>query len=175
MKKIIILSIIALITIITISKKVNGFIEIPESAIRFRIIPSSNSVEDIFIKEMVKERISPILKTIQTASTIEETRINIENSIPSIKETINSVLKENNYSKTFEINYGENYFPEKEYNGLKYKEGNYESLVIKIGSASGDNYWCVLFPPLCMIESKETNNVEYTFLVKEIIKKFINK
>ena len=86
---------------------------------------------------------------------------------------INELFKENNYNETFEINYGTNYFPEKIYKGVKYPEGNYESMVIKIGVASGDNYWCVLFPPLCMMEAKETDKVEYKFFIEEIINKYI--
>ena len=46
-------------------------------------------------------------------------------------------------------------------------------MVIKIGGASGDNYWCVLFPPLCMMEAKETDKVEYKFFIEEIINKYI--
>ena len=165
----------ALTTILIISTNTKNYIEIPENAIRFRIIPSSNSLEDIFIKEKVKEGISPLLNNIQKSQSIEESRRNIEENIPLLKETINNIFLDNNYNHSFEINYGENYFPEKEYNGIKYEEGNYESLVIKLGDASGDNYWCVLFPPLCMLEAEESDKVEYSFLVKEIIKKFINK
>ena len=66
-----------------------------------------------------------------------------------------------------------NYFPEKEYKGTIYKEGKYESLVITLGNGQGNNFWCVLFPPLCLLdEEDETTNVEYTSLVKEIIDKY---
>ena len=71
----------------------------------------------------------------------------------------------------FKINYGTNYFPEKIYKGVKYEAGEYESMVVKIGSGSGDNYWCVLFPPLCLMEAEETDDVEYKFFIKEIIDK----
>ena len=66
------------------------------------------------------------------------------------------------------------YFPKKEYKGVEYNEGNYESLVITLGEGKGDNWWCVLFPPLCLIDAEEqTSDVEYKFLVKEIIKHFM--
>ena len=68
-----------------------------------------------------------------------------------------------------------NYFPEKIYKGVKYPEGNYESMVVEIGNASGDNYWCVLFPPLCMIEAKESEDIEYKFFISEIINKFLKR
>ena len=69
------------------------------------------------------------------------------------------------------------YFPKKKYKGITYKEGNYESLVITLGEGAGDNFWCVLFPPLCLIEADETSNdnVEYKFFVKELIDKYLKK
>ncbi len=70
------------------------------------------------------------------------------------------------------VKYGMNYFPEKIYKGEKYPEGEYESMVIEIGEHSGDNYWCVLFPPLCMIDAEESEEAEYSFFISEMIKKF---
>lgn len=172
MKKIIILlSIISIIFIMT--NKESEYVIIPKDSIRFRIIPNSNTVNDLYMKELVKEEITSIINEIETSKNITETREKIMSSYPKIKYKISELFKENNYNETFEINYGTNYFPEKIYNGVKYPEGNYESVVIKIGVASGDNYWCVLFPPLCMMEAKETDKVEYKFFIEEIINKYI--
>lgn len=172
MKKIIILiSIISIIFIMT--NKESEYVIIPKDSIRFRIIPNSNTVNDLYMKELVKEEITSVINEIETSKNITETREKIMSSYPKIKYKINELFKENNYNETFEINYGTNYFPEKIYKGVKYPEGNYESMVIKIGVASGDNYWCVLFPPLCMMEAKETDKVEYKFFIEEIINKYI--
>lgn len=172
MKKIIILlSIISIIFIMT--NKESEYVIIPKDSIRFRIIPNSNTVNDLYMKELVKEEITSVINEIETSKNITETREKIMSSYPKIKYKISELFKENNYNETFEINYGTNYFPEKIYNGVKYPEGNYESVVIKIGVASGDNYWCVLFPPLCMMEAKETDKVEYKFFIEEIINKYI--
>ena len=66
-----------------------------------------------------------------------------------------------------------NYFPEKEYKGVVYEEGEYESLVITLGNGLGENFWCVLFPPLCLLDTEEEpENVEYTSFVKEVIDKY---
>ena len=90
---------------------------------------------------------------------------------------VNDKLKNIGYNKKYTINYGYNYFPKKKYKGITYKEGNYESLVITLGEGKGENFWCVLFPPLCLIEADETNNdnVEYKFFVKELIDKYLKK
>ena len=66
-----------------------------------------------------------------------------------------------------------NYFPEKEYKGIVYEEGEYESLVITLGNGLGENFWCVLFPPLCLLDSEEeVEDVEYTSFVKELVEKY---
>ena len=66
-------------------------------------------------------------------------------------------------------------FPEKEYKGVVYDEGYYESLLVTLGEGKGDNFWCVLFPPLCLMEAEETDDtteVEYKSFIKEIIEKY---
>ena len=78
------------------------------------------------------------------------------------------------YGVVHTISLGQNYFPEKEYEGVTIPSGNYESLVITLGSGLGDNWWCVMFPPLCLLEAKDNNteNIEYKFLVQEILEKY---
>ena len=56
------------------------------------------------------------------------------------------------------------------YNNEEYSEGMYESLVITLGAGEGDNFWCILFPPLCMIDENE--DYEYKSFFKEIFNKF---
>lgn len=170
MKKILIL--LALISIILLyTNKTEEYVIVPNESIRFRIIPNSNTPEDLYMKEEVKEGISDIITSLSKEN-INETRTNIVNNLPLLRNKVQNVFDENNYNQTFNINYGINYFPEKTYKGVKYQSGNYESMVVSIGNASGDNYWCVLFPPLCMMEAKESEKAEYKFFIKEIIDHF---
>lgn len=166
MKKIIIF--LFVITIIS-SYFNNDKVIIPNESIRFRIIASSNDLKDQEQKNNVKLAIEPILEDILSSSNdINTSRININKSIPLMEKQINSIT--NNYS----INYGNNYFPKKVYQDVEYPEGNYESLVITLGDGLGDNWWCVLFPPLCLLEAQEENikDINYTFYIKEIIDKY---
>ena len=89
-----------------------------------------------------------------------------------LNSDIDNYFKSINYNKGYNINFGYNYFPKKIYKGIEYKEGNYESLVVKIGEAKGDNWWCVLFPPICMIEGEKSDKIEYTTLVKHLVDKY---
>lgn len=172
MKKVII-GLAIVIVLLCLTK--NQTVTIPENAIRFRVIANSNKSEDQKIKEKVVYSIKENIKSIQTSSNnIYEARTNINSSIPMLREIIEKTLNELNASEKYSIEYGNNYFPEKEYKGVKYKEGNYESLIVKLGDGLGDNFWCVLFPPLCLLEVEETSTskVEYTSYIKEIITKY---
>lgn len=173
MKKIlIILGVIILILIYNNEDK--KYLVIPEESIRYRIIPNSNSVEDINAKEQIQKSVETDLKKIMKANSIEETRENIINNLENIKQNIEITKKNINYDKDVKVNYGLNYFPEKEFMGNTYKAGYYESLVVEIGKAEGSNFWCVLFPPLCMMENEGKEEVEYTFFLKNLISKIIN-
>ena len=111
-----------------------------------------------------------LFKLLQDVDDINTARDIINNNI----NNIDNIVKK--YNVSYDINYGNNYFPIKEYKGIKYAAGNYESLVIKLGKGVGDNWWCVLFPPLCMLdESENIDNRQYQLYTKEIINKFMNK
>lgn len=170
MKKIII--VLALITIVySVVNTKEEYVIVPKNSVRFRIIPNSNAPKDLYIKEQVKTSIDSVIKEIEKSKTINEARTSIKENINLVENKVSEVFKENNYNMDFKINYGTNYFPEKIYKGVKYEAGEYESMVVKIGSGSGDNYWCVLFPPLCLMEAEETDDAEYKFFIKEIIDK----
>jgi len=161
----------SIIILLIISNKEYKKIIIPNEAIRIRVIANSNSLEDQLLKFKVKDNITKHLyNNIQDINNIDDARKNIKSSLRDIESIVSKTLNNNDYK----INYGNNYFPKKELNGLSYEEGNYESLVINIGSGKGNNWWCVLFPPLCMIEGtyKESNNIEYKSKILEILNRY---
>ena len=168
--------ILIILTIVTIYVVYNNVkaeeIVIPNTAIRLRVIPNSNNLLDQEMKTKVKEYLETNLyKDFANVDDIDEARTIINNNIPKIEEDIIIIFNENNYNMNFKVKYGNNYFPEKEYKGITYKEGYYESLVVEIGEAKGDNFWCVLFPSLCLLETEETTEVEYKLGVLELINK----
>ena len=150
-------------------------IEIPEEALRIRILANSNSDYDQSVKNNVKEEIQDyVYNLLKDTKDINEARKIINSNLNSISLLTSKNLESQNYNLPFKINFGLNYFPKKEYKGIKYKEGYYESLLITLGSGKGDNWWCVLFPPLCLLEAEESMEVEYTTVVSEILKKYKN-
>ena len=159
------------ITILSLNKE--DKIIIPKEAIRFRVIASSNTENDQYIKRQVVKDLNTEIKNLSFKNnTLETTRTNIKESIPKVKTIVNNTL--NRLNAKFFVKYGMNYFPQKEYQGIVYEAGEYESLVITLGDGKGENFWCVLFPPLCLLDTKEKpENIEYKSFVKEIIDKYL--
>ena len=165
MKKIFLILII-LLGILLVSQK--DKYDLTKDMIRFRVIASTNSVKDIKMKELVVNELSKIIFNGSNDS-INDKREQIINNMSNIENKIDDLFKSNNYNETFNMSYGLNHFPEKEYEGIKFKEGDYESLVIEIGEGKGNNYWCILYPPLCMID-EDNKNIEYKSKLLETLK-----
>ncbi len=174
MKKLIIILLTITVSILIYNYNKKSDIIIPDTAIRLRVIPNSNSSLDQKMKLKVKEYLeNDTYILLKDKNSIDEARKTIKKSIPSIEENIDRIFNENNYDMNYKVEYGYNYFPEKEYREIKYPEGYYESIVISIGKAEGDNWWCVLFPNLCLIDLENKNNTEYkTWIGEEINKLF---
>lgn len=142
---------------------------IPKESIRYRIVANSNNDLDQFNKLKVNEVIFPIINDIMNNSNnIIEARKNINKNIPIIEKSLNDL------NINYKVSFGQNYFPAKTYLNNTYKEGNYESLVIYLDEAKGDNFWCVMFPPLCLIDinREKIDEVVYKSYAKEIINKY---
>lgn len=171
MKKLVI--VLAIITTILVINKEEKII-IPKEAIRFRVIANSNSYKDQKIKKKVVNNLNQEIRKITTLDTsLQNSRKNIKQEIPSFSKVVSKTLQEQEPKQTFSIDYGMHYFPEKKYKGIVYEEGEYESLVITLGNGLGENFWCVLFPPLCLLDTEEeVEEVEYTSFVKELIDKY---
>ena len=152
----------------------NNEVIIPDTAIRLRVIPNSNSSLDQSMKNKVKKYLEKnTYATLSNVTDIEEVRTKINDSLSNLDININKIFKDNKYNMEYTVDFGYNYFPEKKYRGLKYEEGYYESLVITIGEGKGDNWWCVLFPNLCLVDLENKTNVEYkSWIVEQINKIF---
>ena len=176
MKKLILFLIAIIILIQVTNTYKEDYYVIPNESIRIRIVPNSDSVEDQFLKKQVKTNIElEVAYDLKDSKTIEESRNIINNNIKNYEKTVEKVLKEEKTNQEYNIDFGYHYFPEKEYKGVKYEEGEYESLLITLGEGKGDNWWCVLFPPICSLEVEETDNteIEYSLYVKEMFEKYI--
>lgn len=168
--------IVAFIVYVNVNAEV-GEIVIPEAAIRVRVIANSNSINDqsmkMKVKAMIEKNLSPLLIGIDS---VEEARNVIRDNLDTLENDIEVFFDKEEYIQDFIVNFGDNYFPEKDYRGVHYDEGEYESLVVTIGEGKGDNWWCVLFPPLCLLEASdsEVDDTEYQFFVVEMLEKIFS-
>lgn len=168
MKKLIF--ILFILTLVLMCNKKNETFIIPDKSIRFRIIANSNNKTDQTTKLEIKEELQKSLIANLSTDNYKTTEENIKENL----KTVDNILEK--YNINYDISYGNNYFPKKIYKGVTYPEGKYQSLVITLGEGKGDNWWCVLFPPLCLLEAEESelNEVEYSFYAKKIIDNIIH-
>lgn len=164
MRKIVFLLFLVTLFFVFCSKKEE--ILIPDESIRIRVVANSDSLDDQKLKSDIKNEVSQLLyRDLKSVNNYQAAKTVISSNINNIKNVLSK------YTDDYEISYGKNYFPEKEYKGVKYKEGNYESILITLGEGKGKNFWCLLFPPLCMIDEEKLDNVTYSLFVSELLNK----
>ncbi len=160
----------AIVVLVLISNYMTKENIIPSDAIRIRVIANSNTIEDQELKKEVKTELEKYLyKKLKNVDSVENADKIINKEIPKIKNIVNK------YTSDYTLKYGMNYFPKKEYKGIIYDEGDYKSLVITLGNGLGNNWWCVLFPPLCLLEAEESTDVEYRSYVIDTINKYTKR
>lgn len=131
--------------------------ELSDGIVRLHIIAESDSSEDQAVKLKIRDAVLCEMDKFQTKEDIKS-GINILESIA------NRILKENGFSYTAVAEYGKFEFPTKYYDNFALPKGEYEAVRIKLGKAEGQNWWCVLFPPLCMIDAATEESMD---LLKE--------
>lgn len=173
MKKTIITLSLIVLSYMVIGVKAEELIEIPNESIRVRIIANSNSEYDQKMKQEIKTEVQMYMQNLlKDVTTKPQATQLIKQNLKKLSNKLDMFLHQLGYNEKYDINFGLNYFPEKEYKGIKYEEGYYESLLITLGEGKGNNWWCVLFPPLCLLEAEESDDIEYKSYVKEILEKY---
>lgn len=128
--------------------------DIPEESIRLRILANSDSVQDQALKRRVRDAIVEQMNTwVSGPTTLEEARAIIAERIPELTAVVEREVGRAGYSYTSKVELGMVPFPAKMYGNKVYPAGDYEALRVTIGSGAGQNWWCVLFPPLCFVEA----------------------
>ena len=121
--------------------------------IRFHVIANSNSEEDQDLKLKVRDRVIEFVSSsLSESKSLDESRkfiIDNKNNIEAIAE---SVIKENGYGYSVDSSLSKENFPDKVYGDVIFPQGEYEAYRILIGEAKGENWWCVMFPPLCFVD-----------------------
>lgn len=127
--------------------------DISDSVFRLHVIANSDSKEDQKLKYKVRDKVLEYMNLISKNCTSKEDVINLAKTHQEeFKNIAQSVIKENGYNYNVNIYIGKYDFPTKTYGDISFPAGNYDCLRIEIGESQGQNWWCVMFPPLCFVD-----------------------
>lgn len=126
---------------------------IPDEAIRLRILANSNNDEDQNVKRRIRDEVNESINVwVAELTSIEASRTVIKGHLKEIEAIVKKELAAIGSNDSFKVEFREVAFPTKMYGDFVYPAGNYEAVLITIGKGLGDNWWCVLFPPLCFVD-----------------------
>ena len=123
-----------------------------EGIIRLHVIANSNTASDQGIKLKVRDAIIKHMQSRDDISTRRDMEEYITANTDRLERIAEGVVASEGRDDNVKASLGIRYIPEKTYGGTTFPAGNYEALDIKIGEGKGENWWCVLFPPLCLLD-----------------------
>ena len=145
--------------------------EISKKIIRFHVRANSDSDEDQTLKLKVKDEVVAYLtEAMKNANSKTDSITYIQNHINEITAVADATIKKEGYDYKATAYITNEFFPTKSYGDVTIPCGNYDAFRIDIGSSSGQNWWCVLYPPLCFVEgSYGVATDESKMLLKNIL------
>lgn len=142
--------------------------------LRIHVRANSNSQQEQDVKYKVKDSVVEFLTPyIAECDTKQKAQTLLTDNLDKIKIVADRVLKENGFSYQAKVSVKNEMFPTRVYQGVELKSGFYDALIIELGSGKGDNWWCVVYPPLCFTGSQ--GGYVYRSKILEIIRRFYNK
>lgn len=141
--------------------------------LRIHIRANSNSQADQDVKLQVKNAVTEYLTPlIEDDKTIDCAMHTISSQLPALQELAEEVLEENGFYYGASVRLCQEQFPARTYGSLTLPDGIYDALIIELGSGEGDNWWCVLFPPLCFV-SAPSGDFAYKSIIAELWEKYV--
>ncbi len=173
MKKLLIgfMVIIAVIAAVVFVSKAGNGEQAETDYLRIHVRANSNEQIDQSVKYKVKDAVVEFITPYAAQCTDKERAMEIIKGIlPEIEKVCDRVLKENGFPYTSRASVRAEEFPTRVYGELTLESGIYDALIIELGSGTGDNWWCVIYPPLCFTSGN--GNVQYRSAIADIINKF---
>lgn len=142
--------------------------------LRIHVRANSNEQIDQSVKYTVKDEVVKFITPYAARCTDKQTAMEVIGGIlPEIEKVCDRVLKQNGFNYTSRASVRAENFPTRIYGDLTLESGIYDALIIELGTGTGDNWWCVIYPPLCFTSG--TADVQYRSVIMDIINKFIKK
>lgn len=154
---------ISLITILALSPSRDDFNTDPvyASVFRLHIRANSNSDEDQATKLAVRDALLPFTaRLFADCKDLDDAALVANTESSAILDHINSTLRDLGADYSARISVGREEFPERDYGGAVYPAGEYTALIVELGTGEGDNWWCVLFPSLCLSPAIAEEDIE---------------
>lgn len=152
------LAVIISMMILTVTEGFTAAETVREECLRLHILAASDSEEDQAVKLLVRDSLlestGELFKSFKSA---DEAVIEVEKRKEELEAIAENVLRENGFSYNAEIFVTEEYFTSRQYEDVTLPAGNYKALKVVLGEGEGHNWWCVMFPPLCLPAVTEKN------------------
>jgi len=116
--------------------------------IRLHVVANSDTPEDQMIKRKVRNE---MIAAMEGQTDLEAARAYIDGNLVEMEETAEQIIADCGASYSAKAERKITFIPEKSYEDLTLPAGNYEALRITLGEGKGQNWWCVIFPQLCLI------------------------
>ncbi|QUH19691.1 stage II sporulation protein R [Alkaliphilus sp. B6464] len=146
---------LVLINVLYVNEEVEALERRGENLIRFHVLANSDSPEDQELKLKVRDKvIDAMAEELGKSKDVDQTREILAANLEKIEEVAKAEIERNGESYGVRASLGEHKFPTKRYGNVVFPAGVYEALRIEIGKAEGQNWWCVMFPPLCFVDVK---------------------
>ena len=127
-----------------------------ENLIRLHVVANSDSDEDQALKLKVRDAVvQKLQETMEGFPTMEEAKAYLQEHLPELQEFVNQVIRELGFTDTAEVSLDQEAFDTRQYDTFALPAGYYEALRITIGEGRGKNWWCVVFPSLCVGTAEE--------------------
>jgi stage II sporulation protein R len=141
--------------------------------LRIHVRANSNEQIDQNIKYKVKDEVVKFITPYITECVDKPAAMEVIGGIlDGIEDVCDRTLRANGFSYTSKAQIRTEEFPTRVYGELTLEAGVYDALIVELGSGTGDNWWCVIYPPLCFTSA--STDVEYRSIIKDIIDKFFN-
>ncbi len=173
MKKIFILTALMIATISIFSGCYENTITIndEQDLVRIHIRADSNDKDDQEVKLKVRDAIVGFLEPrLNNVRDFDEAYGIILRLCPTFASIADEVLRQNGFGYSASVSLTREYFPTRMYGNAVVESGVYDALIINLGSGKGDNWWCVVYPPLCYLDS--SGKVVYKSKIKELFDRY---
>lgn len=167
--------IVVLILLLIIGASFLPTAEVEYDYLRLHIRANSNSEIDQNIKYEIKDELVEFLTPYFCNVTSKNEAIDIVNNLKEkMSEICVEVLRKNGFNYSANVKINNEYFPTRTYSNTTLESGYYDAVIVELGSAEGDNWWCVMYPPLCFITRENQTEITFKSKIAEWFKSLFN-